>query len=142
MRRRPRWRRRCFCPPFLTVLLLALQPVCVLYTQGVMENAASETARLLATSTADREQLVAFAEKRLSAVPDLEIFHTGGPRGWDVQTSGGAAGGVYVSIRGKVRPLPVLGAFVRFGRKGQDGLIELEVSSSYASSPEWKREAG
>ena len=33
-------------PTFLTLILLALQPVCLLYTRAVMESAAAETARL------------------------------------------------------------------------------------------------
>ena len=36
---------------FLTLILLALQPVCLLYTRAVMESAAAETARLMTTTT-------------------------------------------------------------------------------------------
>ena len=40
-------------PAFLLLLLLMLQPVCLLYTRSVMESTAAETARLLATGDAD-----------------------------------------------------------------------------------------
>ena len=36
-------------PCLLTLMLLALQPVCLLYTVAVMESAAAETARVAAT---------------------------------------------------------------------------------------------
>lgn len=47
-------------PTFLTLILLALQPVCVLYTRSIMESAAAETARLVVTS-ADADAMRAFA---------------------------------------------------------------------------------
>lgn len=72
-------------PALLTLLLLALQPVCLLYTRSVMESAASETARLMVSGSDEVEVYERFAYRRLAAVPDLAIFHAGGPRSWDIE---------------------------------------------------------
>ena len=98
-------------PAFLTLLLLALQPVCLLYTRAVMESAAAETARLMVTTEGDvDESIEAFALRRLAAVPNVSLFHAGGPLSWDISCSpvGEESGEVSVSIVGFVRPLPVL----------------------------------
>ena len=67
-------------PTFLTLILLALQPVCLLYTRAVMESAAAETARLMTTTTAEDDDLKEFTRRRLAAVPNVSIFHAGGQR--------------------------------------------------------------
>lgn len=127
-------------PTFLTLLLLTLQPVCLLYTRAIMESAASETARLMITSEADEESLEAFALRRLAAVPDLDIFHEGGPLSWDIELERADEddGTVSVAIEGTVSPLPVLGAFVEaFGDADGDGSVELAVEVSYEGRPGW-----
>ena len=59
-------------PTFLTLILLALQPVCLLYTRAVMESAAAETARLMTTTTVeDDDDLKEFTRRRLAAVPNV-----------------------------------------------------------------------
>lgn len=127
-------------PCFLTLLLLALQPVCLLYTRAVMESAASETARLMITSeSASDDVLEAYAQRRLAAVPNIEIFHTGGPLSWDIGFTRAKSGGsVKVSVEGSVKPLPVLGAFVSaFGASDGAGGVQLKVSVSYDARPSW-----
>ena len=52
-------------PTFLTLILLALQPVCLLYTRAVMESAAAETARLMTTTTAEDDDLKAVSYTHL-----------------------------------------------------------------------------
>ena len=92
-------------PTFLTLILLALQPVCLLYTRAVMESAAAETARLMTTTTAEDDDLKEFTLRRLAAVPNVSIFHAGGPLSWDVELSRADAGGVSsVSVSGEVKP--------------------------------------
>ena len=127
-------------PAFLTLLLLALQPVCLLYTRAVMESAAAETARLMTTTAIEGDDdLEEFARRRLAAVPDLAIFHAGGRLAWKIElTRAGDGGTSGVSITGDVKPLPVLGAFVRAAaRPGADDTVELGVDVSYPSRPEW-----
>ena len=122
-------------PTFLTLILLALQPVCLLYTRAVMESAAAETARLMTTTTAEDDDLKEFTRRRLAAVPNVSIFHAGGPLSWDIEL--GRAGAA-VSVSGKVKPLPVIGAFARaMGGTAEGGYVELKVDVSYQSRPEW-----
>ena len=115
-------------PVFLTLLLLAVQPVCVLYARAVMESAAAETARLMVTAEGETDESIrAFALRRLAAVPDISIFHAGGPLAWDIemQTASSGDGEVMVCITGAITPLPVIGAFAHaFGAPQQgDGLL-------------------
>lgn len=86
-------------PTFLTLILLALQPVCLLYTRAVMESAAAETARLMITTTAEDDDLKEFTRRRLAAVPNVSIFHAGGPLSWDIELSPGRCGWRLVRVR-------------------------------------------
>lgn len=128
-------------PTFLTVLLLALQPICVLYTRSVMESAAAETARIMVTMEGGDEDAVrSFALRRLGAVPDVSIFHAGGPLSWDIAcgSARAQAGEVSVRITGTVTPLPVVGAFAHaLGATNAQGDIELAVEVRYEGRPEW-----
>ena len=128
-------------PAFLTVLLLALQPVCALYTRAVMEAAAEETARIMVTAEgASDDGARAFAQRRLAAVPDLSIFHTGGPLAWDIELerAGSTGGEVSVSIEGALRPLPVIGVFARtLGETNGWGDVVLRVEARHQGRPEW-----
>lgn len=128
-------------PSFLVVLLLVLQPVCLLYTTSIMESAASQAARLLITGEdVDEESVQAFIMRRLAAVPDVSIFHEGGPLSWQVrlERASGDAGAVGVSIEGTVKPLPVLGAFAgAFGETNAMGDVRLHVEVSYDGRPSW-----
>lgn len=128
-------------PVFLTLLLLALQPCCLLYTRAVMEGAAAEGARLVLTSeVADEEALEAFVQRRLGAVPDLSIFHEGDDLSWDIALTRGvnSGGAVTVSVEGAVKPLPVLGAFVgAWGTPDESGNVKLKVEVTYNGRPSW-----
>lgn len=70
--------------------------------------AAAETARLMTTTTVeDDDDLKEFTRRRLAAVPNVSIFHAGGPLSWDIELGRAGAGGVSsVSVAGEVKPLP------------------------------------
>lgn len=80
-----------------------------------------------------------FTRRRLAAVPNVSIFHAGGPLSWDIELSRADAGGVSsVSVSGEVKPLPVIGAFAQaMGGTAEGGYVELKVDVSYQSRPEW-----
>lgn len=127
-------------PAFLVLVLLSLQPACLLYTRAVMESAAAETARLMTTSELEGEdELKEFARRRLAAVPNVSIFHAGGPLSWEIEVGRASVGALStVSIAGDVKPLPVIGAFARAaGASSKNGALELKVEVSYRSRPEW-----
>lgn len=128
-------------PVILTVLLLVLQPTCLLYTRAVMESAAAQTCRLMVTSSmTDSDACKAFALRRLAAVPDLSLFHAGGPLAWDIsliqaERSGGT---VRVEISGAATPLPVFGAFAAAaGPHNGVGDVIITVVAEYRGWPAW-----
>lgn len=128
-------------PVFLTLLLLALQPVCLLYTRAVMESAAAETTRLMMTAEEeDDEAYRDFALRRLTAIPNVSVFHAGGWNAWDIELTHAEDTGdeVRVSIEGYVRPLPVLGAFAgSFGETNGHGDVCMHVEVAYEGRPTW-----
>lgn len=128
-------------PIFLLLMLLALQPVCMLYTRAVMESTAAETARLMMTAEDEGDEAYRdFALRRLTAVPNISIFHAGGWRSWDIELTrpGDTGGAVSVSIEGFVRPLPVLGAFAgAFGEVNGQGDVRMQVEVAYEGRPAW-----
>lgn len=128
-------------PVFLTLLLLVLQPVCLLYTSAVMEATAGETARLMITAKeGDVEACRLFALRRLEAVPNLAIFHEGGPDAWDItcKSADDLGGSVRVEISGSVRPLPILGVFIgALSSVNADGVYELHTKVCYRGRPSW-----
>lgn len=120
-------------PVLLAVVALLAQPVCVLYTRAVMASAAGEVGRLALTSEGTEDDLRAFALRRLMAVPDVPVFHEGGPAAWEVEVSGpDDCGVVSVAIEGRVRPLPLFGALVApLGTaEGQTVLLRVETTGS------------
>lgn len=115
-------------PCVLVLLALLVQPACVLYTRGVMASAAGELARVAGTARASRDDVRAYALRRLAAVPDLALFHEGGPNAWEVQVRGPDEGGrVTVGIEGRVRPLPLLGAIVSALGTAEGGSVVVRV---------------
>jgi hypothetical protein len=115
-----------FCTAFL------LQPACLLYTRAVMQGAAAETARAAATPSSEAKEswYEAYALRRLAAVPDVSVFHAGGHDDWEVEVDGMGQDEVSVTVRGRVRPLPLLGVLASaFGKQdGRDVVLEAKVS--------------
>ncbi|AEB06464.1 TadE family protein [Coriobacterium glomerans PW2] len=127
-------------PAFLIIILLALQPVCVLYTRAVMESAAAETARLMITAPGDEQNSYkAFTLRRLAAVPDVSIFHVGGPLTWDISlTPSGSGSTTRVCVKGRLKPLPVIGVFATaLGKTNEDGDVEVSAEVAYEGRPGW-----
>lgn len=117
-------------PVALVLVALLVQPACLLYTRSVMAAAAGELLRLAATDGAagGEEAARSYALRRLAAVPDLTVFHEGGPNAWRVEVSGpDEAGAVSASIEGRVRPLPILGAIASAMGERDDGCVVVRV---------------
>lgn len=120
-------------PVSALLLLLLIQPICLLYTTAVMWEAASETARaaLAASSIQDLEE---YALRRLAAVPDIGIFHAGS---WDIAVSGMEEETVTVTISGHADALPLVGTLAAIGT-GTDGEgLVLEVVLEERLRPSW-----
>lgn len=131
------------CLPVLMLLLaMLLQPVFVLYTRSVMQQAAAEGVRVLVTrepgGAADDEACEAYVLRRLAAVPNMAAFHVGGSDGWDVTVSGDAGSDeVSVEIEGRLRPLPLVGILARLLGEADGDEVVLRVGVSERARPEW-----
>ena len=125
-------------PTVLVLIALLVQPACVLYTRSVMASTAAELTRLAATSRGSDEDLRAYALRRLSAVPDVSVFHEGGPGAWEVSATGpGDEGEVTASVTGRVRPLPLLGFIVAALGTSSGGVVELRVEVTREVRASW-----
>ena len=130
-------------PTMMVCLALLVQPALLLYTRCVMESAAAEGCRVL-TTMAVNEPLPettfrSYMLRRLSAVPNADVFHVGGRDGWEIVTSwSDGAHEVGVTIRTEVAPLPFFGLGASLlGAVNASGNVELEVEVAHAVRPDW-----
>lgn len=124
-------------PLLLVGFLILLQPCIVLYDRAVMETAASFGCRLLETrSSQDDEEVRAFIERRLEAIPSVDIFHAGS---WDIRFDGTQESEqVSVAISHALKPLPLAGvAMDVVGLVDKGGMHRQEVSCSASVRDEW-----
>ena len=129
-------------PVLMLLLAMLVQPACLLYTRCVMQAAASQGCRVLATSGSgllDYRDARDLMRRRLEAVPAAPVFHEGGRTGWTVTMTGSATSGeVAVEIKTTARPLPFMGALAALVGDGRaDGSVALRVSVARVARPEW-----
>lgn len=128
-------------PVLMVLVLLLLQPGIVLYDRVVMAGAAAEGCRLLTTaSDSDAQHCHDYVMRRLSAVPQADIFHvhsTGCT--WDVQLEGDeVARTVTVRITTEAKPLPLIDcALGLLGLCNERGNVVIEVEATSATQPDW-----
>ena len=129
-------------PAMLAMVILLVQPICLLYTHTVMQQAAAEAVRLMATRP-DSTQLDfsyrAYVLRRLAAVPDVPIFHVGSSQGWDIQLEGSssshrASAGIATSVA-LIPPANLLAAAL--GEVDAAGNLVLRVEVSAQTRPDW-----
>lgn len=124
-------------PSILLAMLLLTQPAIILFDRAVMESAAAEGCRMLETLAPGSEDEARRAvERRLSAIPDVGIFHAGP---WSVELSGGEGQGrAVVEIAHSLRPLPLVGVGMRAaGLVDADGMIRQSVVKDAETTEEW-----
>ena len=125
-------------PVLMVCLALLVQPMCLLYTRCVMQSAAAEGCRLLATATGDTDDAACeqYVRRRLSAVPQTDVFLAGD---WQVELQGKAESDeVGVQIVGHARPLPLVGVVAALlGPVDQAGNVELKVSATRCARAGW-----
>lgn len=134
-----------FALPVLMVLfLLLLQPGIILYDRIVMERAAAEGCRLIATAADPGKVEADYVRRRLSAVPQADIFHvhsTGCT--WRVLFDGNEdSQEVGVRIATEVQPLPLIDGVIRFlGFGNGAGHLAVEVESRMRTKDAWIEES-
>lgn len=98
-------------PLILLLLMLLMQPGIILYSRMVMQGAAAEGCRMLATRTAsdDSAAYEAAIRRHLGAVPQQDNFHIHSAGcSWEIVLRGDEGSGeVAVSIEGQMKPLPL-----------------------------------
>ena len=128
-------------PVLMTVILLLVQPGIVLYDRIVMESAATEACRLLATTAqTERSTVEAFLRRRLSAVPEQDLFHRHSDGcTWSIEMEGcETTTEVTVFIANEVRPVPLIdvGAGL-LGLTNANGSLEITVEVTLPVQPSW-----
>ena len=128
---------------FLGFLLL-LQPGILLYDRVVMESAASDACRMLATRAAGlglsdkvyEEDVI----RHLGAIPPQENFHVHeGGCSWSIRLQGNeSAQTVSVTISQQVKPLPLLDVgCTLLGVANDSGNLDMSVTRTMPTQPDW-----
>lgn len=101
-----------------------------------MSHTAAELIRVMATTT-DEGVVREYGLRRLSAVPEMPLFHVGDRDDWVIDIAGAGTDHITVAITGHVRPLPITGAFVRaLGAEDETGLV-LHCEASESVQADW-----
>lgn len=131
-------------PILFLMMLLLIQPGIVLYDCIVMNSAASEACRLLATTDGNDGEGAAsctdFIRHRLSAIPQHKFFHVHeGGCTWDIHVEGGEDSGVAtVRVKTEIRPLPLFDAGLGLlGMTNASGNLEIGVERASVEQPAW-----
>ena len=129
-------------PIAMLLVLLLVQPGIVLYDRIVMQAAASEACRLLATLDGgdDSGAAESFVRRRLGAIPSQDCFHVhGGGCSWEIGFEGGQSSeSVTCRIATQVKPLPLIGASAGlFGLTNESGNFLVKVETTMPTQPAW-----
>lgn len=132
-------------PIAFVLVLLLVQPGILLYDRMVMQGAAAEGCRLLATtqdaeSEEGAEQCRAYIRRSLGAVPQQDCFHVhDGGCTWNIELEGDESSQVVrVSIETEVKPLPLFDAgAVLLGIANERGNVVVKVAETYQVQPDW-----
>lgn len=122
-------------PIFFVVLGMLVQPSILLYNRCIMNAAAAEGCRLVATSTGDDASVRAYLERRLASIPKIDVFHEGDL--WEIGWSKNASQAT-VTISNHAKPLPLFGIIAAFANvRAEDNCIEQRIEVSSVSLPAW-----
>lgn len=127
-------------PVLFAVFALLLQPAILLYNHCVMNAAASEACRLIATNSTSEASTRAYVERRLGAIPKLAVFHEG--ETWDITWNSGSDS-ISIDITNHAEPLPLFGITAGLsGNLDSSGKIEQHVVATCSVLPSWVTEQG
>ena len=127
-------------PVLMLLILMMMQPAIYLYDLVVMRNAAAEGCRLISTSTSDVSTNEDYIRRRLTAIPDIDIFHIhSGGCTYEISIVGDEeASEVSVKISNQIKPLPLLDLAMKCGNAlNAKGNLTIETEVSMATQPSW-----
>lgn len=136
-------------PVLLLLILLLTQPIILLYNRMVMDNAAAEGCRLLATATTQgaysTEKYEGYVKRRLASIPPIDIFHVHNSGcSWEITLEGDESSSeVSVHIVNRVKPLPLLGWGADFlGMTDANNNLVQETRVTMPTQPAWVAGSG
>lgn len=119
-------------PVMLVLILLLVQPAIVLYDLIIMKSAAAEACRLIATTNSDVDE---FIRRRLSAIPQTEVFHMHDAGcSYEIEWSGANSSETSVTIKNRVKALPLIDMTANVFGSGE---FEIVASSTLRVQPRW-----
>ena len=129
-------------PVIFLLILLLIEPGIILYDLTIMNSAASETCRVLATSSDEDKSKICepFARRRLQAIPQQDNFHKHiGGCSYEISFEGNQSSDyVSVSIVNQVRPLPLIGFLSSItGLLNDNNCFEISAVSRQRVKPAW-----
>ena len=131
-------------PVVMLLILLMLQPAIILYDRIVMNSAAGEACRLLATQSGKQgspdNAYKQYVIRQLGAIPPVDIFPVHKPQcSWDIILEGNEnLQEVKVTIKNKIKLLPLLGmAASLMDCLDADGLYTISVDAKAIVQPDW-----
>lgn len=128
-------------PVLFVVFGLLLQPAILLYNRCIMNTAAAEACRLVATSSGDDASTRVYIEHRLEAIPKVPIFHA--DETWNITWSCSDDGTAQTSIENHVQPLPLFGILTGLtSAVDENGAVIQHVELSCSPTPNWVGEQG
>lgn len=130
-------------PVLFVVLLALLQPGIILYDRVVMNYAAAEGCRLLATGTdsagMSEDRCRELIKRHLGAIPPQDLFHMHDEGcSYDIELSGNERTAlVAVKISNRVELLPLFDAGAALAGVSQDGTLEIQVERTAMTKATW-----
>lgn len=130
-------------PVLFVVLLMLVQPGIILYDRMVMNYAAAEGCRLLATKTdaggMDDGRYRELVLRHLGAIPPQDLFHIhDGGCSYEIELSGDEGSAlVAVKITNRVKLLPLFDAGAVLAGASHDGTVEIAVEQTARTKAPW-----
>lgn len=129
-------------PTIFLLILLLIQPGIILYDLTIMNEAASETCRVLATSNDENKSKICepFARRRLAAIPQQENFHNHNDGcSYEIIFEGEqSCEYVSVEIKNELTPLPFIGFLSDiFGLLNENKNFEIKAYAQQKIKPSW-----
>lgn len=131
-------------PLLFLLFLMLLQPSILLYNRMVMQNAAAEGCRLIATRTDiaaySGDKYEGYIKRRLASIPPVDIFHAhAGSETWGIELLGTeTTPEVTVRITNKLKPLPLLDLGATLLRlTDANGYLTQTVELTLPTQPDW-----
>lgn len=130
-------------PVLFVVLLLLIQPGIILYDRMVMNYAAAEGCRLIATKTEsggmDDDGYRDLVLRHLGAIPPQDLFHVhDGGCSYEIELSGDEGSAlVAVRIKNRVKLLPLFDSGAVLAGASRDGTVEIEVEQTARTKAPW-----